>query len=99
MGVMTMAQFVGACDEFTFDIVLGHDGDGKTGNRGQHWDCWKAANESEHGRTTARSFMKLGKHLGTYSWIQHLLFHFPTDVAQSGNGDEVEIMDLCVPLT
>ena len=59
----------------TFDVVLGHDGDGGLSrNNGSHWDCWLP--NTVRNRRSIRSYdpSKLGKHLGSSLWKDHLIW-------------------------
>jgi hypothetical protein len=74
MGTMTSTEFAAHCDEFTFDIVLGSDGNPQHNIAGTHWDCWTS---SRPAATTTRNPNILGKHMGACSWIQHLAWLNP----------------------
>ena len=73
-GNITASEVSDNCDLNTFDIVLGSDGDGGHGSdacRGSHWDCWLPVTQ-ELVCTQSRDSTKLGKHLGSSLWKNHL---------------------------
>jgi hypothetical protein len=75
MGNISAGEFIDSCDEYTFDIVLGSDGDGahtSNANTGTHWDCWLPYSESLSSTAPASHRTKLGKHLGQSSWQRHI---------------------------
>jgi hypothetical protein len=72
---MTAREFAQNCDQYTFDVVLGSDGDGTYGpnaNYGTHWDCWLPVSGAPSSNNACRDPKKLGKHLGNASWKQHI---------------------------
>ena len=96
MGSITHSQVLTSCDEFTFDIVLGSDGDGgvaAAGTTGSHWDCWKSPPVLHRDRKLTRNPAKLGKHMGSFLWANHLRWVSPATEVPCDASDVVHIED------
>jgi hypothetical protein len=77
MGNISANALLGICNEDTFDIVLGSDGNCTVLNSGTHWDCWMPVTLVPTAMCRKRNVpdhMKLGKHLGLFSWREHILW-------------------------
>ena len=96
VGTITHSQVMTSCDAFTFDIVLGSDGDGNVdaaGNTGSHWDCWESVPVRDHALKRTRNPAKLGKHMGVFLWANHLRWAFPETAQSRVESDVVHIED------
>ena len=74
-GTMSEEELSLSCDRFTFDVVLGNDGNGNVGpNTGSHWDCWLPLQEFHTSSGVGKDPKKLGKHLSRSLWKDHLVW-------------------------
>jgi hypothetical protein len=94
MGNISAREFPNSCDEHSFDIVLGSDGDCTALNSGTHWDCWIPVTSITSRKQIIYDHSKLGKHLGSFSWRAHLLWLDPVNSIQVGNPATAPVVDL-----
>ena len=93
MGNISALALPGSCNEDTFDIVLGSDGDCTLLNSGTHWDCWTRVSINVPWKDSIPDHSKLGRHLGLSSWRDHILWLDQGNNPQAINQEQAPVVD------